>query len=43
MVEQRIRFEVSVPAAQRAGLTVGSQLLSVAARVREARHEEARR
>jgi hypothetical protein len=35
-VDRRVRFEVSVTAAERAGLTVGSELLAVAARVRGA-------
>ena len=32
-VDRRVRFEVSVPAAQRSGIRLGSDLLSVAARV----------
>lgn len=34
MVDRRLRFEVSAPAAQRAGLKLGSGLLTVAVRVR---------
>lgn len=37
VVDNRVRFEVSTVAAQRAGLRVSSQLLSVAIRVRGAR------
>jgi len=33
LVDRRVRFEVSLPAAERAGLKIGSGLLSVAARV----------
>ncbi|HET9693509.1 MAG TPA: YfiR family protein [Steroidobacteraceae bacterium] len=36
LVDRRVRFEVSLGAAQRAGLKVSSQLLAVAARVRGA-------
>jgi YfiR/HmsC-like len=32
-VEQRVRFEVSISAAERSGLSIGSEMLSVAARV----------
>jgi hypothetical protein len=34
LVDRRVRFEISVSAAERAGLKVSSELLSVAARVR---------
>jgi hypothetical protein len=34
LIDRRVRFEVSLPAAQRAGLKVSSELLAVAARVR---------
>jgi hypothetical protein len=33
IVERRVRFEVSLPSAQRAGIRISSELLSVAARV----------
>lgn len=36
LVDRRVRFEVSLPAATKAGLHLSSQLLSVAARVRGA-------
>ena len=36
LVDRRVRFEVSLPAATRVGLRMSSQLLSVAARVRGA-------
>ena len=36
LIDRRVRFEVSVPAAQKAGLKVSSQLLAVAAHVRGA-------
>ena len=39
-VDQRVRFEVSLTAAQRAGLKISSQLLAVAVRVRGSRAEE---
>lgn len=41
IVDRRVRFEVSVTAAERAGLKIGSELLSVAARVRGAAHWDA--
>jgi hypothetical protein len=34
LADRRVRFEVSLPAAQRAGIKVSSELLAVAARVR---------
>ena len=37
LVDQRVRFEVSVLAAERSGLTISSELLSVAARVQGGR------
>jgi hypothetical protein len=37
LVDRRVRFEVSLPAAQSAGIKVSSQLLSVATRVRGSR------
>jgi hypothetical protein len=37
IVDRRVRFEVSMNAAQRAGLRISSQLLSVAVRVRGTR------
>jgi hypothetical protein len=37
LVDRRVRFEVSLPAAQNAGIKVSSELLSVAARVRGTR------
>jgi hypothetical protein len=45
-MDRRVRFEVSLEAAQRAGLSVNSELLSVAARVQGSRlqpHEQAMR
>lgn len=33
VIDQRVRFEVSLPAAERSGLRISSELLSVAARV----------
>jgi hypothetical protein len=33
-IDRRVRFEISLDAARRAGLGIGSELLSVAARVR---------
>jgi hypothetical protein len=33
LVDQRVRFEVSLPAAERSGVTISSELLSVAYRV----------
>jgi hypothetical protein len=39
LVDQRVRFEVSLPAAQRAGLKLSSELLSVAVRVRSAKDQ----
>lgn len=41
LVDQRVRFEVSLPAAQRSGLTISSKLLSVAIRV-ETGHRSSR-
>jgi hypothetical protein len=37
LVDRRVRFEVSLPAAENAGIKVSSELLSVAARVRGTR------
>ena len=37
LIDRRVRFEVSLPAAQSAGIKVSSQLLSVATRVRGSR------
>lgn len=37
-LENRVRFEISVPAAERAGLRLSSRLLSAAVRVETARH-----
>lgn len=37
LVDQRVRFEISLEAAERAGLKISSELLSVAARVQGAR------
>lgn len=37
IIESRVRFEISVPAAQRAGLTLSSRLLSAALRVETAK------
>lgn len=41
LVDERVRFEVSLVAAQRAGLRINSQLLGVAVRVRGAREDAA--
>lgn len=41
LIDQRVRFEVSLPAAQRAGLKISSELLSVAVRVRGAKDQTA--
>jgi len=35
MADNRLRFEVSLPAAKRAGLKVSSEMLSVAVRVQQ--------
>src|SRR5688500_9219766 len=37
LVDRRVRFEISVPAAERSGLKISSELLSVAARVQGGR------
>jgi hypothetical protein len=39
-IDRRVRFEISLDAAHRAGLSVGSELLSVAARVRGTSKQE---
>jgi YfiR/HmsC-like len=39
-IDRHVRFEISLPAAQRAGLGIGSELLSVAARVRRSAKQE---
>jgi hypothetical protein len=37
VIDRRVRFEISLPAAERAGVTLSSQLLRLAAAVREQR------